>query len=81
MWFGGVVVRKSPSTTHAYDYVVMLQSNQSTVRVKMPLDSYSTDEAVSVGAWVLLEVLPEQGVRRSERTLTRNVRNMDLSAY
>ena len=49
-------------------------------RFRLPLESYSTDEGATVGAWVLLEAGKEGGVRRSGRALTPNVCNAELSA-
>ena len=46
----------------------------------MTLESYSTDEGSTVGAWVLLEAGEQRGVRRSGRALTPNVRNAELAA-
>ena len=37
-------------------------------------------EGATVGAWVLLEVGQQEGVRASGRALTPNVRKADLSA-
>ncbi|CAB1107407.1 unnamed protein product [Ectocarpus sp. CCAP 1310/34] len=35
--------------------------------MKMPLDSYNTDEDAAIGAWVLLEVDPKEGIGRRKR--------------
>ena len=63
-----------------YYYRVMLHPDGSTNNFKFPLESYSMDEGAAVGAWVLLEVGQQEGVRRSGRALTPNVRNAELSA-
>ena len=54
--------------------------------LRLPIEEYDVDENAGVGAWVLLEpiALPAAqdqhvGVRRSGRTLTPNVRNIDQS--
>ena len=39
----------------------------------------NTDEGVALGAWVLLEAGQQEGVRRSGRALTPNVRHAELS--
>ena len=48
--------------------------------MKLPSKSYRTDESAAVGAWVLLEAGQQEGVRRSGRVLTPNVRNTELSS-
>ena len=54
--------------------------------MRLPIEEYDVDENAGVGARVLLEpiALPAAqdqhvGVRRSGRTLTPNVRNIDQS--
>ncbi|CAM9744628.1 unnamed protein product [Pylaiella littoralis] len=48
--------------------------------MKLQLESYSTDVDAAVGAWVLLEVeQEEEGVRKSRRVTTPNVRHTELS--
>ncbi|CAB1112920.1 unnamed protein product [Ectocarpus sp. CCAP 1310/34] len=39
--------------------------------MRMPLESYSTDEDVAIGAWVLLEVDPKEGAGGAKGTLSR----------
>ena len=56
----------------------MLHADGSTNNFKFPLEWYSTDEGSAVGAWV--EVGQPEGVRRSGRALTPNVRNAELAA-
>ena len=56
----------------------MLHADGSTNSMKLPLKSYSTDEGAAVGAWVLPEARQQEGVRRSGRALTPNVRNTEL---
>ena len=63
-----------------YDYRVILHADGSTSSLKLKLESYSTDEGATVGAWVLLEAGEQGGVRRSGRALIPNVRNAELSA-
>ena len=48
--------------------------------LKFTLKSYSADEGGAVGAWILLQAGQQEGVRRSGRVLTPNVRNAELSA-
>lgn len=81
-WFGGVISRRShPASRDVFDYRVVLHCDGSTCSMKLPLELYSTDEDAGVGAWVLLEVEEEEArVRRSRRSTTPNVRNMELSA-
>ena len=69
-----------------YDYRVMLNEDESTHSMRLPIEEYDVDENAGVGAWVLLEsiALPAAqdqhvGGRRSGRTLTPNVRNIDQS--
>ncbi|CAN0146105.1 unnamed protein product, partial [Ectocarpus fasciculatus] len=53
---GGVITRgATQSSRHNYDYRVTLHLDGSTRSVKLPLESYCTDEPAAVGAWVLLE--------------------------
>ena len=55
-WFGGVITRRAQERNRSvYDYRVMLETDESTLRMKLPLDAYSTDENAAVGAWALLE--------------------------
>ena len=49
-------------------------------RFRLPLESYSTDEGATAGAWVLLEAGEQGSVRRSGRALAPNVRNAELLA-
>lgn len=80
-WFGGLITRRAHQRSRCgYDYRVMLHADGSTNNFKFPLESYSTDEGAAVGAWVLLEVGQQEGVRRSGRALTPNVRNAELAA-
>lgn len=81
-WFGGLISRRAhPASRDVYDYRVVLHCDGSTCSMKLPLELYSTDEDAGVGAWVLLEVEEEGAtVRRSRRSTTPNVRNMELSA-
>ena len=80
-WFGGVITRRAHQISRCeYDYCVILHADGSTNSLKLPLESYSTDEGATVGAWVLLEAGEQGGVRRSGRALIPNVRNAELSA-
>ena len=47
---------------------------------KFPLESYHTDEGAADGTWVLLQAGQQEGVRRSGRALSPNVRNAELLA-
>ncbi|CAM9297961.1 unnamed protein product [Ectocarpus sp. 12 AP-2014] len=47
--------------------------------MKMPLESYSTDEDAAIGAWVLLEADPKEGSGRRKRVTTPNVRLTELA--
>ena len=86
-WFGGKITHRAQERTRdQYDYRVMLTDNESTRSMRLPMEEYDVDENAGVGAWVLLEpiALPAAqdqhvGVRRSGRTLTPNVRNIDQS--
>ena len=86
-WFGGKITRRAQERTRdKYDYRVMLNEEESTHSKRLPIEEYDVDENAGVGAWVLLEpiALPAAqdqhvGVRRSGRTLTPNVRNIDQS--
>ena len=43
-WFGGVITRRAQEASRrAYDYRIMLEEDQSTLSVKLPLEAYSTD--------------------------------------
>ena len=71
-WFGGVITRREhQKSRHGHDYRVMLQAEQRTRSMKLPLESNSTNEGA--GMWVLLEVEPRE-VRRSGRAVTSDVR-------
>ena len=86
-WFGGKITRRAQERTRdKYDYRVMLNEDEGTHSMKLLIEEYDVDENAGVGAWVLLEpiALPAAqdqhvGVRRSGRTLTPNVRNIDQS--
>ena len=86
-WFGGKIMRIAQDRTRdKYDYRVMLNEDESTHSMRLPIEEYDVDENAGVGAWVLLEpdampVMQNQqvGVRRSGRTLTPNVRNIHQS--
>ena len=69
-----------------YDYRVMLNEDESTHSMRLPIEEYDVDENAGVGAWVLREPIAvpaaqdqHVGGRRSGRTLTPNVRNIDQS--
>ena len=66
----------------------MLEEDQSTLSVKLPLEAYSTDANATtvVGVWALLE--PDVGVplggsrtSRSGRASVPNVRNIPLDPF
>ena len=65
---------------HDYGCRVILQADRSTRSIKLPLESYSTNEGAGVGAWVLLEIELLEEVR-SGRSVTPNVSNTELSAW
>ena len=83
-WFGGKIMRIAQDRTRdKYDYRVMLNEDESTHSMRLPIEEYDVDENAGVGAWVLLEpdAMPvmqnqQDGVRRPGRTLTPNVRNI-----
>ena len=82
-WFGWAITRKAQKKPNRleYGYRVILDVDQSTHSMKLPLNaSYSTENSV-VGAWVVLErsTVPSR-VSRSGRALTPNVRHKELSA-
>ncbi|CAB1098731.1 unnamed protein product [Ectocarpus sp. CCAP 1310/34] len=53
-------------TRHLYDYCVQLELDESTRKMKLPLDKYSGDPDAAVGSWVLLESVSRSGrVRRT----------------
>ena len=80
-WLGGVITRRAHQSSRCeYDYRVMLHADGSTNVIKLPLKSHSTDEGGAVGAWALLEAGQQEGVRRSGRALTPNVRNTEFSS-
>ena len=55
-WFGGRISRKAQERIrHVYDYRVVLERDESTRSMKLPLELYGTDEQAALGAWVLLE--------------------------
>ena len=67
-WFGlvreGVITRRAQKRAHSvYGYRVMLETNQSTLTMKLALDAYSADENVAVREWALLA--PAVGIYRS----------------
>ena len=73
-----------------YDYRVLLERDESTRSMKLPLELYGTDEQAAVGAWVLLEAntAPLQdapvadptplAMSRSGRLLSPNVRHTNV---
>ena len=82
-WFGGVITRTAQKKQNRleYGYRVILDVDQSTHSMKLPLNAYSTEENSVVGAWALLErsTMPSR-VSRSGRALTSNVRHKELPA-
>ena len=63
-WFGGVMTRRvHQKSRHEYGYRVILHTDRSTRGMKLPLESYSTNEGASVRAWVLLK-MSHHGKRR-----------------
>ena len=84
-WLGGKITRRAQELTKdKYGHRVMLNEDESAYSMTLPIEEYDVNENAGVGAWVLLEpiTLPAAqdqhvGVRRSERTLTPNVRNID----
>ncbi|CAB1108961.1 unnamed protein product [Ectocarpus sp. CCAP 1310/34] len=70
-WFGGLITQQyQKDTRHLYDYCVQLELDQSTRKMKLPLDKYSGDSDAAVGSWVLLESVSRSGrVRRTNVTL------------
>ena len=78
-WFGGVITRRvHQKWRHDHDYRVILQADRSTRSMKLPLESYNTNEGNGVGAWVLLDIEPREEVRRSGRAVTPNVGNTEF---
>ena len=52
----GRIARKAQKRTRrVYDYRVVLERDEGTRRMKLPLGLYGTDEMATLGAWVLLE--------------------------
>ena len=69
------------ASRRAYGYRVMLEKDQRTLKVKVPLEAYSTDADATVGAWVLPESdggIPfgDSRTSRSGRASVPNVRNI-----
>ena len=90
-WFGARISRKAQERTHhVHDYRVVLERDESTRSMKLPLELYGTYEQAALGAWVLLEanIAPIQdapvadptprAMNRSRRLLSRNVRHTDI---
>ena len=80
--------RAQERTRDKYDGCVMLNEDESTHSLRLPIEENEVDENAGVGAWALLEpiALPAAqdqhvGVRRSGRTLTPNVRNIGQSLW
>ena len=82
-WFGGVIMRKAHKKQNRleYGYRVILNVDQITYSMKLPLNASSAEEDSVVGAWVPLKrpTLPSR-VSRSGRALTSNLRHKELSA-
>lgn len=75
-WFAGVITRRvHQKPRHDYDNRVMLQADGSTRSIKLSLELYRTDKGAGAGAWVLPELGSREGVRRSGRAVSLNVRN------
>ncbi|CAB1106322.1 unnamed protein product [Ectocarpus sp. CCAP 1310/34] len=54
-WFGGLITQQSQKDTrHLYDYCVQLELDQSTRKMKLPLDKYSGDSDAAVGSWFFI---------------------------
>ncbi|CAN0254749.1 unnamed protein product [Scytosiphon promiscuus] len=71
-WFGGLITQQSQKDTrHLHDYCVQLEVDQSTRKMKFPLDKYSGDsDAAVIGSWVLLgSTGRSRRVRRTNVTL------------
>ncbi|CAB1103214.1 unnamed protein product [Ectocarpus sp. CCAP 1310/34] len=61
-WFGGLIIQQSqPDTRHRYGYCLQLELDQSTRKMKLPLDKYTRDLDATVGYWVLLESVSRSG--------------------
>ncbi|CAB1110559.1 unnamed protein product [Ectocarpus sp. CCAP 1310/34] len=51
-WFRGLITQQSQKDTrHLYDYCMQLELDQSTRKMKLPLDKYSGDSDAAVGSW------------------------------
>ena len=74
-----------------YDYRVVLERDDSTRRMKLPLEFYGTDEQAALGPWVRLEanISPLQdapvvadptprAMNSSVRLLSRNIGHTDI---
>ena len=59
-WIGGKITRRAQERTRdKYDYRVMLNEDESTHSMRVPIEEYDVDENAGLGAWVLLEpILP-----------------------
>lgn len=86
-WFGGKISRRAQERIKdKYDYRVMLKENENTQTMRAIIEEYDVDKNANVGDWMLLEPMAlsavqdqHVGVRRSGRTLTPNVRNIENS--
>lgn len=90
-WFGGLITRQSQERPcHLYDYRVLLEVDQSTRSMKLPLEKYTGEPDAVVGSWVLLEkntagrtnsaaveAVAAAGVSRSGRVRMPNVTLVD----
>ncbi|CAB1117836.1 unnamed protein product [Ectocarpus sp. CCAP 1310/34] len=83
-WFGGLIIQQSQQDTrhlYAYDYCVQLELDQSTRKMKLPLDKYTGDLDAAEGSWVLLESVSRSGrVRRTNVTLPCGPRWLTVAA-
>ena len=77
-WLGWVITRKVHKKQNRleYGYRMILDVDQGTYSMKLPLNASSAEEDSVVGAWVPLKrpTLPSR-VSRSGRALTSNIRD------
>lgn len=81
-WFAAVITRKAQKKHNRldYDYSVILNVDEITRSMKLPLNKYSAEDNSVVGVLVLLEpVTAPSRVNRSRRALTSVARYKELS--
>ena len=89
-WFGGRIALKAQERTRYVYYRMVLERDESTRSMTLPLELCDTDEQAALGAWVMLEAeiaplqdapvadLTPRAMSRSARLPSPIVRHTDI---